>query len=163
MNRKSSSTNRYRLIAMAVFVAAVITACPNPDQMMDARISDFLGDLSGFEEGATAANDSLAETIVNRHIHPDADDADAALSPAYWETSSFDPFDATDYTWSMSSSAESGEYGGTNERTGSVAITRPGGDGTISVVFFMKQNGADWLIRAIDDGDGSSRLLENIR
>lgn len=158
---QSPSRVKFRLIVGAIFVAAFITACPNPDQLMDARINDFLDDLSDFETGATSANQSLAERIVNRHIHPGAEDRDAARFPAYWENSQFDPFDATSYSWSLSNSQESSSFSGTNRRSGTVTRTGAAG-GSITAVFFMKQSGSDWLIRAIDDG-GDGNLLQNIR
>jgi hypothetical protein len=161
MNRTSSNTNRYRLIAMAVFVAAVITACPNPDQMMDARINDFLGDLAQLD--GTADDDARVESIVSTHLHPEAQSGDQATA-AFWINSVFDADNAESYTWSFSSSTEVTDFEGSTRRSGTVALTRSSGDTTnlTDIRFFMKQSGMDWRIRAIADG-GDGNLFQNIR
>lgn len=161
MNRKSSNTNRYRLIAMAVVVAAVITACPDPDQMMDARISDFLGDLAQLD--GTAGDDARVESIVSTHLHPDAQSGDQATAN-FWRTSVFDADNAESYMWSSASSTEVTDFEGSTRRSGSVTLNRGGGDSSnlTDIRFFMKQSGMEWRIRAIADG-GDGNLFQNIR
>ncbi len=158
---KPSNTTRLRLFAMAVFVAVVITACPDPDQLMDARIQDFLDDLA--ELDGTAEDETRVESIVDTHLHPDAQSGDQATA-SFWNDSVFSADEAEGYTWTSESSTDETDFDGSTRRSGTVALIRSGGDTTnlSDIRFFMKQSGSDWRIRAIADG-GDGNLFQSIR
>lgn len=156
---KPATRIRVRLILGAIFVAAFITACPNPDQLMDARINDFLRDVAQLD-GTGGANLDRADSIVTDHLHPQMESRDQARSPQFWDDSFLNAFGTTSYSWSVTSVDDVPTFSQSVRRSGTVV--RSGGGGSTPARFFMKQSGADWLIRAIDDG-GDGNLLQNIR
>ncbi len=160
---KPATKIRVRLILGAIFVAAFITACPNPDQLMDARINDFLDDLSRIT-GEDSSDDSRASQIVDRHLHPEARNADQVRTASYWNDA-FNAENATAFSWTLGSSGDDAALGGTVRRTGTVRGTLSSGDVDTrsGVSFYMKESGSNWLIRGIRESGASNFLLENIR
>lgn len=163
MRNKNQTPSRvkFRLILGAIIVAAFITACPNPDQLMDARINDFLSDLAQLD--GSSGDNAKVENIVSTHLHPDAQSGDQA-SAEFWRTSIFNADNAQSYTWTLVSTGDVTGFGGATRRTGTVRVNLGGGDSTplSNVRFFMKQSGMDWRIRAINDG-ADDNLFQNIR
>lgn len=104
---------------------------------------------------------------MDRHIHPDTESFSNAKSSGIWESSFLNSGNA-EYSWSIQDNSESSEFSGSRRVVVSIDV-EISGSGTSNypdAVFYMKQDGSDWKIRAIYESvareDADDPLLRSI-
>lgn len=135
------------VVAVVALAALLFAACDRPDATIGVRIRDFLDDLG---EGNFGSD-------MERHFHPDAD-VDSFNNEAYWDDH-FDAGRAESYEWredSGDSREDTDDYddSGAMRVDGRVFIHLEDGNSDERLTrFVMRQDGSDWLIRAIEIDD----------
>ena len=156
----SPSPQKRRFVApfAAVALAAVLlAACDRPDATIGIRIRDFLDDLA-------AGN---FDSDMERHFHPDAD-VDSFNTEDDWNEH-FDAGQAESHGWSEArgdSREDTDDYdnAGAIRVAGRVFVHLDDGETDERAAptrFVVRQDGSDWLIRAIeidDDQPGEGRI-----
>lgn len=130
----------------------LLVACSDPAVSINARIGDFLDDLRDENYGST----------IERHFHSNVTtDVRAAET---WQGSNFRSGESSGYSWNESSRSEVSDYSGSTRVSGILTIELDSDidDDTANIVFFMKTQDGDWMIRAINDGgEGDGILIES--
>ncbi len=142
----------WKVLTVGALAAVVFAGCDLFGSVsIDARIASFLDDLEAENYGSQVASHFHSSVTTN-----------VSGSAGQWEY--FNPSEASRYTWAKQSESSSNEYGGTTRVPGTLTIdlTTGGTDGPKPLVFYMKVEDGDWMIRAIDDG-GDDVFIFNIR
>lgn len=141
--------------SVAIFIIAalvvVVAGCEEPSVSISARIRDFLDDVR-----------SGSHDRVRSHFHSETvttTDATDELWPY------FRPDEADDYNWNESSRTESSRYQGSTRVIGTIDIlgVEPDDEPDKPIIFFMKVEDGDWMIRAIYDSHDEDKgaLIES--
>lgn len=143
------------LVAGVVMATVLIAACDRPDATIGVRINDFLDDLAAGNFGSD----------MERHFHPDAD-IDSFNTEDGWDDH-FLAGQAERYEWREAhgdSREDTDDYddAGALRVDGRVFVDLDDGNSFDRLTrFVMRQDGSDWLIRAIeidDDQPGEGRI-----
>ncbi|MFW6387897.1 MAG: hypothetical protein ACOC0B_01350 [bacterium] len=152
--RKKAILASAKLLAVSLVLS--VAGCSLFPVSIEARLGDFFDDLED------ASSDSDYGDLVDRHIHPDAARFSQAKSAEWWD-GTFLGGDGSDYSWSVQDNSESSEFSGSRRVEVSVDVNSISYDDT---VFYMKQDGSDWKIRAIYESvaleDDDDPLLESV-
>lgn len=156
----SPSPQKRRFVApfaAVVLVSLLLAACDRPDATIGIRIRDFLDDLAAGNFGSD----------MERHFHPDAD-VDSFNTEDQWNDS-FLAGQAERYEWREASGIsreDTDDYddAGAIRVVGRVFVHLDDGETDERAAptrFVVRQDGSDWLIRAIeldDDQPGAGRI-----
>ncbi len=142
-------------LGVVVWAALLVAACDRPDATIGVRIDDFLDDLAAGNFGSD----------MERHFHPDAD-VDTFNTEEEWGEH-FRAGEAERYEW-REAHDDSREDTDDYDDTGATRIysrvfihTNDGERDDWLTSFVVRQDGSDWLIRAIeidDDQPGEGRI-----